>query len=237
MSELTTSNITTALGYTPLRDTDLDRDHTIKSGDFLLGANYGSNSGKYKQTIYQNDINDKLYAANYRFTVTHKVFDSATDELVGQVSTDLFKGDEEAAGNFVAEGQYAELYIGAAPEDEIEDVTGYYPNMWVYGDDSHMFLTFYYGHLPGTITAKWYEKYTNSWHDATVNKLNDHKYEIVMEGQTTFMAAIKVTYEGEGNESASSDWGKPTSLTDVRLFGHRTTVQEQSNLVKYPVQQ
>lgn len=201
------------------------RDNAVCGGDYITNSN-SANTGSTKKDIFINHINDRLYAANSRFYVTHKVFDSSDDSFVKDLSTNVFSGNLEQHGNTISEGQYAELYIGTEPEATLGTNSSM---LWTYGNEV-LYLTFYIGRYPDSIDeAKLYHKYNPAgWDSCTITKISSAVYKIVLPNKT-YPAAIKIKWSGSSS--------RLVSLSDVKAFGGRSTLNTEGVVTKYGIKQ
>lgn len=201
------------------------RNNAVCSLDYVLNTNV-NNTETTKRGLYINHINDRLYSADKRFYVTHKVYNSTTNAFVKDLSTNIFCGNIEQHRNTIEDGQYAELYIGVEPEATLGTDNSM---LWTYGSET-LFLTFYTGRYPDTITeAKlYYKSGTPAWIDCTITKISDPVYKITLPNKS-YPAAIKIKWSGTSDHLVS--------LSDVKAFGGRSTLNTESLVTKYPDKQ
>lgn len=179
--------------------------------------------------LYSNKTENGLYAANERWIVTHKLFDSEGNFLKN-LRIDLFDGNYEKYNKDVLEGTYAELYIGIVEEEAIENTTKYFMTYC----SGEIITSFYASHIPSSISvqafynAKWNTCVTNSYED--IENYSGSIYKTLT--NANYIKAIKITY---GGTSSSSGYG--AGLTQIEWKLTRTSVQLQSVVTKYPIPQ
>lgn len=220
-----TGNDTTQIATTAFVKAAITAGNPIKAGDFILN-NLAANINNIKKELYINNVNDRLYAADKRFYVTHKVFEIDGGTLVKNLSTNVFIGNTEQYKNTITEAQYAELYIGSEPEDALGTDNSV---IWTYGGE-FVYLTFYTNRYPDAISeAKVYYKQNNlGWVNCDITKISDCVYQIFLK-KNTYLSAIKIKWLGSSSHLVS--------LSDVKAFAGRSTLQSESIVSKHPIKQ
>lgn len=204
--------------------------NAVKNGDYILSNNASLNS-YIKLRVYNRDIQDTFFAANSRFVVTHKKYDSSDDSLLGTLSTDLFKGSTGTYSNTVLDGQYGILYIGNVAEDELSSTTSTTDCICTYSNGG-IFLTFYTSMRPGEILeAKGWFKGDTNWRNLTITANNNIVYQISIPN-VNYLKAIRIKYSGSNLGSEQK-----TSLSDVVYLRSRDTLGERNIITKYPTAQ
>ena len=195
----------------------------------LVNNNFAKNN-----KFYSNKTENALYAADKRWIVTHKLFDSEGN-FIKNLRTDLFNGNYDQGYNKdVLEGTYAELYIGVTDEESIESATTWFMTYC----SGELIASFYYKSIPSYMTAKVYWVRTDpGWHDCSPEPYDDITgtisgavYKIPVSGN--YFGAIKITY---GGITQSDGFG--AGLGQVEWKQVRVPVNLQSAVTKYPVPQ
>lgn len=201
-------------------DGSLDSSSYAKNEDYQMPTNSmsGGVAGFGAHSVHQNLINNGLFAADKRYTVTLTGFSDNTK------AERLFDGSYES---------YIQVPSNGTGTILIEHTSELFGSYYCYGNT---YMTFYYGRVPESVTMRVYGKASSNasrdWYDISSTKVIDTANNCIVKfTNTSIGSCTKFEFTITAKESSNA-W--PVQI-DQQF--NRGTAQMMSAITKYPVPQ